>query len=105
MRTEAALLPSTMATKPLTLPVNAQKALNFFTTVGELSDRMELEAFYWLSVLILSILLFLFLSKGKLKTLKRTGWVNNSVFEPESVADHMYAENMVIFSVPDSVRL
>jgi putative hydrolases of HD superfamily len=26
---------------------------------------------------------------GKLKTLKRTGWVNNKIFEPESVADHM----------------
>ena len=26
---------------------------------------------------------------GKLKTLKRTGWVNNNIFEPESVADHM----------------
>lgn len=27
---------------------------------------------------------------GKLKTLKRTGWVNNDIVLPESVADHMY---------------
>lgn len=27
---------------------------------------------------------------GQLKTLKRTGWVNNEVKLPESVADHMY---------------
>ena len=27
---------------------------------------------------------------GQLKTLKRTGWVDNKVNLPESVADHMY---------------
>ena len=38
---------------------------------------------------------------GKLKTLKRTGWVNNEVFEPESVADHMYRMSMLTFLIVD----
>jgi 5'-deoxynucleotidase YfbR-like HD superfamily hydrolase len=38
---------------------------------------------------------------GKLKTLKRTGWVNNKVFEPESVADHMYRMSMLSFLIID----
>ena len=38
---------------------------------------------------------------GKLKTLKRTGWVNNEVFEPESVADHMYRMSMLSFLIID----
>jgi hypothetical protein len=39
---------------------------------------------------------------GKLKTLKRTGWVNNNVFEPESVADHMYRMSMLTFMLVDT---
>jgi putative hydrolase of HD superfamily len=38
---------------------------------------------------------------GKLKTLKRTGWVNHEVFEPESVADHMYRMSMLGFLITD----
>mmetsp|Transcript_30965 Transcript_30965/g.29576 ORF Transcript_30965/g.29576 Transcript_30965/m.29576 type:complete len:198 (-) Transcript_30965:45-638(-) len=52
--------------------VNPVKALNFFAVVG------------------------------KLKTLKRTGWVNNNVFEPESVADHMYRMSMLTFMLVDT---
>ena len=52
-------------------PVDAVAALKFFNTVG------------------------------KLKTLKRTGWVNNEVFEPESVADHMYRMSMLGFLITD----
>lgn len=52
-------------------PVDAGAALKFFNTVG------------------------------KLKTLKRTGWVNNEVFEPESVADHMYRMSMLGFLITD----
>jgi putative hydrolases of HD superfamily len=52
-------------------PVEAGAALKFFNTVG------------------------------KLKTLKRTGWVNNAVFEPESVADHMYRMSMLGFLITD----
>ena len=52
-------------------PVEASAALKFFNTVG------------------------------KLKTLKRTGWVNNAVFEPESVADHMYRMSMLGFLITD----
>ena len=52
-------------------PVDAGAALKFFNTVG------------------------------KLKTLKRTGWVNNTVFEPESVADHMYRMSMLGFLITD----
>jgi putative hydrolase of HD superfamily len=52
--------------------VNPVKALNFFAIVG------------------------------KLKLLKRTGWVNNNVFEPESVADHMYRMSMLTFMLTDA---
>jgi hypothetical protein len=52
--------------------VNPVKALNFFAVVG------------------------------KLKLLKRTGWVNNNVFEPESVADHMYRMSMLTFMLLDT---
>jgi len=38
---------------------------------------------------------------GKLKTLKRTGWVNNKVALPESVADHMYRMAMCSFLITD----
>ncbi|KAM3577088.1 hypothetical protein VYU27_001006 [Nannochloropsis oceanica] len=38
---------------------------------------------------------------GKLKTLKRTGWVNNGVELPESVADHMYRMAMCSFLITD----
>ena len=40
---------------------------------------------------------------GKLKTLKRTGWVNNGVALPESVADHMYRMAMCSFLITDPV--
>lgn len=38
---------------------------------------------------------------GKLKTLKRTGWVNSGVALPESVADHMYRMAMCSFLITD----
>eukprot|EP01036_Dinobryon_divergens_P037671 gene37671-49334_t len=38
---------------------------------------------------------------GQLKTLKRTGWVNNNVHLPESVADHMYRMSMMSFLITD----
>ena len=53
------------------MAVNPQKALKFFETVG------------------------------KLKTLKRTGWVNHDVSMPESVADHMYRMTMLCFMLTD----
>ena len=34
---------------------------------------------------------------SKLKTTKRTGWVNHKVKEPESIADHMYRMAMMAF--------
>lgn len=34
---------------------------------------------------------------GKLKTVKRTGWVNTHVHLPESVSDHMYRMSMMCF--------
>ena len=39
---------------------------------------------------------------GKLKTLKRTGWVNHSVALPESVADHMYRMTMMSMMIKDN---
>eukprot|EP01135_Chromosphaera_perkinsii_P009755 Nk52_evm20s1869 gene=Nk52_evmTU20s1869 len=38
---------------------------------------------------------------GKLKTTKRTGWVNNNVFQPESIADHMYRMGILAMLVKD----
>ena len=38
---------------------------------------------------------------GKLKTLKRTGWVDNEIPLPESVADHMYRMSMLSFLITD----
>lgn len=38
---------------------------------------------------------------GKLKTLKRTGWVQNGIPLPESVADHMYRMSMLTFMIVD----
>ena len=53
-------------------PISPQKALTFFSTVG------------------------------KLKTLKRTGWVDHKVPEPESVADHMYRMTMLCWMITDT---
>lgn len=39
---------------------------------------------------------------GKLKTLKRTGWVNHQIPLPESVADHMYRMSMMCFMITDT---
>jgi putative hydrolases of HD superfamily len=38
---------------------------------------------------------------GALKNVKRTGWVNNKINEPESVADHMYRMSMLAFMIQD----
>ena len=38
---------------------------------------------------------------GKLKTTKRTGWVNNEVMLPESIADHMYRMSMLAMMITD----
>jgi len=34
---------------------------------------------------------------GKLKTTKRTGWVNHKVALPESISDHMYRMGIISF--------
>lgn len=38
---------------------------------------------------------------GNLKKQKRTGWIDNCVKEPESVADHMYRMGMLSFVIQD----
>jgi len=38
-----------------------------------------------------------FMKIGKLKQLRRTGWVRNGVSDPESVADHMYRMSIMSF--------
>ena len=38
---------------------------------------------------------------GKLKTTPRTGWVNNEVKSPESIADHMYRMSMLAMLITD----
>ena len=40
---------------------------------------------------------------GKLKTTPRTGWVNNEVISPESIADHMYRMSMLAMLITDPV--
>ena len=40
---------------------------------------------------------------GKLKTTPRTGWVNNEVTSPESIADHMYRMSMLAMLITDPV--
>ncbi len=52
-------------------PLEASRALNFFNVLG------------------------------KLKTLKRTGWIDHDVRLPESVADHMYRMSMLCFALTD----
>ena len=38
---------------------------------------------------------------SKLKTTKRTGWINHGVHLPESIADHMYRMGLISFLVTD----
>eukprot|EP01104_Vermistella_antarctica_P001373 TRINITY_DN11417_c0_g1_i1.p1 TRINITY_DN11417_c0_g1~~TRINITY_DN11417_c0_g1_i1.p1 ORF type:complete len:214 (+),score=42.73 TRINITY_DN11417_c0_g1_i1:52-642(+) len=38
---------------------------------------------------------------GKIKRVKRTGWVNNRIEDPESVADHMYRMGLLSFLIKD----
>lgn len=38
----------------------------------------------------------------KLKTTKRTGWIENKVNSPESIADHMYRMALMALSMPNS---
>ncbi|XP_064382810.1 5'-deoxynucleotidase HDDC2-like [Halichondria panicea] len=40
---------------------------------------------------------------GKLKHLKRTGWVRRDIVEPESVASHMYRMSLMSFLFVDTV--
>jgi len=47
-----------------------------------------------------STLEFLFVC-GRLKTEKRTGWVNHHVKLPESISDHMYRMSIISFLVKD----
>lgn len=44
-------------------------------------------------------LLSFFRLVGKLKTVKRTGWVYRGVHEPESVSDHMYRMSLMAMAV------
>mmetsp|Transcript_10448 Transcript_10448/g.31936 ORF Transcript_10448/g.31936 Transcript_10448/m.31936 type:complete len:191 (+) Transcript_10448:124-696(+) len=46
---------------------------------------------------------FLFLC-GKLKETKRTGWVNNDVQKPESIADHMHRMALISFLVGENAE-
>ena len=53
-----------------------------------------------------SSLLDFYLLVGRLKTTKRTGWVNHAVPLPESVADHMYRMALMAFTlIPVSASL
>jgi len=39
---------------------------------------------------------------GKLKRTKRTGWINNKIENPESIADHMYRMAIMSFFLPSA---
>ncbi|KAF2074329.1 hypothetical protein CYY_004350 [Polysphondylium violaceum] len=41
---------------------------------------------------------------GKLKTLKRTGWVRNGIILPESVSDHMYRMGMMGLCLDNDIK-
>jgi putative hydrolase of HD superfamily len=42
---------------------------------------------------------------GKLKELKRTGWVESGILEPESVADHSYRTTLLAMILSDQKGL
>lgn len=58
-------------TLTMSTPLSPQNSLKFFNTVG------------------------------KLKLLKRTGWIHKDIPLPESVADHMYRMSMLSFCITD----
>jgi putative hydrolase of HD superfamily len=39
---------------------------------------------------------------GNLKRTKRSGWVNNNVKEPESIADHMHRMGLISMLITDA---
>jgi putative hydrolases of HD superfamily len=39
---------------------------------------------------------------GKLKFIKRTGWIRNGIDLPESIADHMYRMSMMSWMIADT---
>lgn len=47
----------------------------------------------------------LFHNIGKLKNIKRTGWINNSIEKPESVADHCFRVAFIAMIIGDSLDL
>jgi putative hydrolases of HD superfamily len=47
----------------------------------------------------------LMLNAGKLKELKRTGWVESEVSDPESVADHSYRVALLTMVLSDKEGL
>lgn len=63
---------SAVTLTPIQNPIQAENALSFFRIVGYL------------------------------KNVKRTGWVNNNIDKPESVADHMYRMSMLATMLVDS---
>lgn len=38
---------------------------------------------------------------GNLKKTKRTGWINNSIKEAESISDHMHRMSLIAMSIQD----
>jgi HD domain len=65
------LLQFTMASAVTAATVSPRNALDFFTTLG------------------------------RLKVMKRTGWVREGVALPESIADHMYRMSMLTMVITD----
>ena len=39
---------------------------------------------------------------GNLKRTKRTGWIRNSINNPESIADHMHRMSLIAMSIKDT---
>eukprot|EP01114_Cavostelium_apophysatum_P003742 TRINITY_DN13871_c1_g1_i1.p1 TRINITY_DN13871_c1_g1~~TRINITY_DN13871_c1_g1_i1.p1 ORF type:complete len:197 (-),score=26.40 TRINITY_DN13871_c1_g1_i1:98-688(-) len=42
---------------------------------------------------------------GRLKTEKRTGWINHSLKLPESISDHMYRMSVMSFLIPKDIKV
>ena len=52
-----------------------------------------------------AMMLDFYLLLGRLKTTKRTGWVDHNVPQPESIADHMYRLTMLFYTLTPYLKL
>ena len=85
-----------MASMPALTP-NVEKLFSFFQLCGNLKVICFLNSACWSSQLFCI---------HHLQHLRRTGWVNNDVKDPETVAGHMYRMAMMcmVFGTQDTAQ-